>query len=217
MSRRPVEFAYGIKLIVLWMLIPWLCLIIPRIYTEFSAHMTTLEVTLGEETYSQYPDEYKAFKAEINSKEVGVHAPVTSKKGDKITVIMRNGKYYLTPMDEKTLNSHMTFGGRFVRITNNSGGYHVFGLAAALLICFLLTVKKSKDIRGVYPKLAKSTNIFGIICCVLMSAAMLFYNIDGSLTSTGFVLIGLFIGIIYAAVFALAWLIECLILSFAKK
>ena len=86
-----------------------------------------------------------------------------------------------------------------------------------LLICFLITVKKSKDIRGVYPKLAKSTNIIGIICSVLMSAAMIFYHVDGSLTSTGFVLIGLLIGIIYTAVFMLAWLIECLIMAFAKK
>ena len=217
MSKRPFEFAYGIKLIALWMLIPFLCLIVPRIYTEFSAHMTTQEVTLGEEIYSPYPDDYKGFKAEINGVEDGVHAPVTSKKGDKITVVLRNGRYYLTPDDEKMLDSYVSFGGRFARVTNNSAGYHVLGLAVALLICFLITVKKSKDIRGVYPKLAKSTNIIGIICSVLMSAAMIFYHVDGSLTSTGFVLIGLLIGIIYTAVFMLAWLIECLIMAFAKK
>lgn len=217
MSKRPFEFAYGIKLIALWMLIPFLCLIVPRIYTEFSAHMTTQEVTLGEEIYSPYPDDYKGFKAEINGVEDGVHAPVTSKKGDKITVVLRDGNYYLTPKNEQILKSYTTFGGRFVRVTNNSAGYHVLGLAAVLLITFLITLKKNKEIREVYPKLAKTTKIIGAICCGFMSAVTLYYSIDGSLTSVGWLLIGLFVGIIYTLIFALAWITECAIMTFAKK
>ena len=217
MARRPVEFAYGIKLIALWMLIPFLCLMIPKFYAEFSTKMTAQEVTLGEERYSMYPDEYKGFRAEINGNEVGVYAPVTSKKGDKITVVLRDGNYYLTPKNEQILKSYTTFGGRFVRVANNSGGFHVLGLAAMLLITFLITLKKNKEIREVYPKLAKTTKIIGAICCGFMSAATLYYSIDGSLTSVGWLLIGLFVGIIYTLIFLLAWITECAIMTFAKK
>ena len=50
-----------------------------------------------------------------------------------------------------------------------------------------------------------------------MSAVTLYYPIDGSLTSVGWLLIGLFVGIIYTLIFALSWITECAIMKFAKK
>jgi len=46
MKGKPVHFAYGIKLVALWMLIPFVLMFIPRLANEFKFQMTTAEVML---------------------------------------------------------------------------------------------------------------------------------------------------------------------------
>ena len=57
MISKPVSFAYGIKLVALWMLIPFVLMFIPRLATEFSAKVTIHEATLVADSFSNYPDE----------------------------------------------------------------------------------------------------------------------------------------------------------------
>ena len=192
MVRKPVLFAYGIKLILTWMLIPLVIMFIPLLGREFSYKMTTQEVTLLKETYSMYPDEYKCFEADINGRTMTIQAPVTSEPGDTVTVILRNGEYYLTPDDSETLKAHTTFMGRFLKVTNINIGYHVVGFAAALLITFLITVKKVTD-------------IIGIILSVIMSAALLFAAIENTLNGVAIAYLSFFAGMIYMAVFVIIW------------
>ena len=216
MFKRPVEFLYGIRIIALWMLIPFVLAFIPELINEYNFQMTTQEVTLGDEIFSYYPDEYKCFESDVNGHDRGVHAPVTSKTGDKITVILRNGEYYMTPRDEQTLNSYTTFWGRFRRVTNNKFGAHVVGFAAALLVSFLITFRRKKEIREIYPKLSKITNIGGIISCVIMAGTMVYYVIDGTLTAVGIICIGMLLGMIYTGISILGWVTECTIMAKAK-
>ena len=205
MVRKPVLFAYGVKLILTWMLIPLVVMFIPLLGREFSFKMTTQEVTLLKETYSMYPDEYKCFEADLNGRTMTIQAPVTSEVGDTITVIFRNGEYYITPKDAETLKKHTTFTGRFLKVTNINLGYHVAGFAAALLIAFLITVKNRKKIRSVYPKLSKATDIAGIIVSVIMSAALLFAAIENTLNGVAIAYLSFFAGMIYMAVFVIIW------------
>ena len=211
------QFTYGLKLVATWMLIPFVVMFIPQFFTEFSARMTTQEVVLLDPSFSYYPEEYSSFKTDINGKERVVHAPVTSRSGDTITVVMRNGDYYLTPMDDNTMKAYTTIGGRFIRVCDNIFGYHVIGIASVLLVSFVLTVNKRKAIREICPRLAKVTDITGIVLSVIMSALLLFAVIEQSLTGIGIAYLGLFAGIGYTGIFVIAWLIESLILTFAKK
>jgi len=110
----------------------------------------------------------------------------------------------------------MTTSGRFLRICNNNFGYHVIGLAVALLISFLLTLNKGKEIRSGYPKLSKITDIAGIVVSVVMSVALLYGVIANTLTGLGIAYLTLMLGIVYTVVFVLAWGIECAIYTFAK-
>ncbi len=205
MIRKPLKFIYGIKLIATWMLIPFVLMFVPDLIKEFSARMTTREVTLLEETYSSYPDEILYFKADIDGKERVVSAPVSAEEGDQITVILRNGSYYLTPLNAETMNKYMTFSGRFMRICNNNFGYHVIGIAAVLLLSFLITFKKRKEIRAVLPTLSKVTDIAGMITATIMTAAMLYGVLDNSLMGLGVAYICLFLGIFYTALFTVIW------------
>ena len=209
MFNKASQFAYGIKLIATWMLIPFVLMFIPILCKEFRYQMTACEVTLMKETYSAYPDEYSSFETEINGRERVVQAPVTSKEGDKITVILRNGEYYLTPQDSGTMDSYMTFGGRFIRVTNNNLGYHVIGLSIALVLSFLFTFKNRRAIRKTYPLLSKVTDIAGITVSVIMSAVLVYAAIDGTLTSLSFAYLSLMLGIAYTAIFVLAWIVDC--------
>ena len=216
MKGKPVHFAYGIKLVALWMLIPFVLMFIPRLANEFKFQMTTAEVMLKKETFSYYPDEYSCYETEINGNTINVHAPVTSRVGQKITVILRDGNYYKTVWDEQDIRDYMTTSGRFLRICNNNFGYHVIVLAVALLISFLLTLNKGKEIRSGYPKLSKITNIAGIIVSVIMSVALLYGVIANTLTGLCIAYLTLMLGIVYTVVFVLAWGIECSIYTFAK-
>lgn len=211
MANKPAQLAYGFKLIATWMLIPFVLMLSVLLIQEFTHRFSTTEVTLGEETYSGYPDEYHAFKTDINGKERVVQAPVTSKTGDTITVILRDGSYYKTPKDAEDLKATTTFGGRFMKVCGNNFGIHAAAIAAVLLISFFLTLTKTKDVRKVYPKLSKITDIAGMICSAIMSFLLVYAIIDGSLTSLGLAYLGLFLGIIYTAIFAIAWFAECII------
>ncbi|MBO4579152.1 MAG: hypothetical protein J5715_03250 [Clostridiales bacterium] len=209
MVGKLLKFAYGIKLIATWMIIPFILSLVPGLWNEFTTQYSTQEVTLVKESYSGYPDVYLAFDAEAGGKNyVGVHTPVTSKVGDTVTVVLRNGKYYLTPEDEATMNAYMTVPGRFLRITNNFLGYHVAGFAAALLISFILTFKKRKEIRSLRPILSKVTDIAGIVFSAGMSFALIYGVTAETLTALGIALIGMGAGIVYTAVFTFAWLVE---------
>jgi hypothetical protein len=178
---------------------------VPDLIKEFSARMTTREVTLLEETYSSYPDEILYFKADIDGKERVVSAPVTAEEGDQVTVILRNGSYYLTPLDSETMDKYMTFTGRFMRICNNNFGYHVIGIAAVLLLSFLITFKNRKEIRAGLPTLSKVTDIAGMLTATVMTAALLYGVLDNSLTGLGVAYICLFLGIFYTALFTVIW------------
>ena len=216
MANKPVQLAYGFKLIATWMLIPFVLLLSVLLIQEFTHRFSTTEVTLGEETYSGYPDEYHAFKTDINGKERVVQAPVTSKTGDTITIILRDGNYYKTPHDADDLKACTTFGGRFMKVCGNNFGIHAAAIAAILLITFLITFTKTKDVRKVYLKLSKITDNAGMICSAIMSLVLVFAVIDGSLTSLGVAYLGLFLGIIYTAILAIAWLVECIIQMYCK-
>ena len=209
MFNKASQFAYGIKLIATWMLIPFVLMFIPILCKEFRYQMTACEVTLMKETYSAYPDERLNFETEINGRERVVQAPVTSKEGDKITVILRNGEYYLTPQDSGTMDSYMTFGGRFIRVTNNNFGLHVIGISIALVLTFLITLKNRKTIRKAYPLLSKVTDIAGITVSVIMSAVLIYAVIDNTLTSLLISYLSLMLGIAYTAIFVLAWIVDC--------
>ena len=209
MGRKLVQLSYGFKLIATWMLIPFVLMFVPVLANEFSNTMTTCEVTLQNETNSSYPDEYLNFEADINGRTRVVQAPVTSKTGDKITVILINGSYYFTPKDADDIKAYTTFGGRFIRVTDNNFGKHVIGIAAVLLATFLITIKKRKEIRSAFPKLSKATDITGIICSVIMSVTMLCAIIDGTLGAIGIFYLALMLGIAYTAIFGIAWIIEC--------
>lgn len=217
MTNKIAQFVYGFKLIATWMLIPFVLFFSLMLYNEFKIKVTTTEVTLMKQLYSAYPDEYLAFEADINGKTRGVHAPVTSKSGDKITVVLRDGSYYLTPKTPDDLKAYTTFSGRFLKVCNNNLGYHAVALAVVLLITFLLTIGKTKDIRKIYPKLSKSADIAGIICSVIMSLALLYAVLDNSLTSMGIAYLALYLGIVYTAVFSISWLIEFTVFSRAKN
>ncbi|MBR3340025.1 MAG: hypothetical protein IKG30_00255 [Clostridiales bacterium] len=216
MKRNPLQFAYGIKLVALWMLIPFILFFIPLLAKEFSGKVTTQEVTLKEETYSGYPDEILCFKTDINGKERVIYAPVTSKTGDKVTVILRNGSYFTTAIEPDDLFNHATFAGRFLKVCNNNFGYHTVIIAAVLLLTFLITLRKSKEIRSRYRKLSKITDIGGMIICFIMSVTLIYGAVEGSLTGIGIAYLGLFSGIIYTAIFVIAWVIEWLIFNFSK-
>lgn len=211
MVRKTAQIAYGFKQIATWMLIPFVLMLGVMLVMEFSHRFTTTEVILGEETYSGYPDEYHAFKADINGKEEYVHAPVTSLTGDTITVILRDGKYYKTPEDADDLKECTSFGGRFMKVCGNNFGIHAAALAAVLLVTFLATIKKTKEVRELYPKLSKITDIAGIICSAIMSVVLIYAIIDNSLTSIGFAYLSLFLGIIYTAISVIAWVCELII------
>ena len=208
MIRKPVIWAYGIKLIATWMLIPFILMFVPMLVTEFSASFSTQDVVLQEETYSGYPDEYLSFKTSINGKEQVVHAPVTAKTGDTITVILKDGSYYKTPRDAKDLDETTTFTGRFMKCCNNFYGYLVVAIAAILLGAFLLTLKKRKVIREEAPTLSKVTDITGIICSIGMSIALIYGVIDDTLTGLCVAVIFMGVGIIYALVFVIAWIVD---------
>lgn len=215
MISKPVSFAYGIKLVALWMLIPFVLMFIPRLATEFSAKVTIHEATLVADSFSNYPDEILWFDADINGQRYNVSAPTTAKVGDKVTVVLRDGNYYRTASDDQILHEATTFSGRFLKITNNNFGYHVIGLAAALLLGFVITIGKGTAIRKQFPLLSKVTNIAGIVVAVIMSAALLFAVIDNSLAGVCIAYISLMIGILYTVVFVLAWIIDCANRKFA--
>jgi hypothetical protein len=215
MISKPVSFAYGIKLVALWMLIPFVLMFIPRLATEFSAKVTIHEATLVADSFSNYPDEILWFDADINGQRYNVSAPTTAKVGDKVTVVLRDGNYYRTASDDQILHEATTFSGRFLKVTNNNFGYHVIGLAAALLLGFVITIGKGKAIRMQFPVLSKVTNVTGIVVAVIMSAALLFAVIDNSLAGIGVAYISLMIGILYTVVFVLAWIIDCADRKFA--
>ena len=216
MIRKPFHFVYGIKLIATWMIIPFVLMFIPMLTKEFKAKITTQEVVLMKQAYSGYPDEYLNYETDINGKKRYVQAPVTSKEGDTVTVLLRDGDYYLTPFDSEEMNKHATVKGRFLKVCDNNFGYHVIGLAAALLLSFLLTLKKTKAIRSEHPKLSKATDIGGIIVSVIMSASLLFGVIDNTLDGLAVAYLALSLGIIYTAVFVLAWAVQSIIAAFAK-
>ena len=213
MVRKTALFAYGIKVIAIWMLIPFVLMFIPRFAGEFGAKVTVQEVTLVKETFSMYPDEHKRYEADVNGRKTNVIAPLTSKEGDTITVILRDGEYYKTANDAEDINANVSFAGRFMKIANNNFGYHVIGLAAA----FLLTIKRGKAIRKTAPKLSKITAAIGFAVSVLMSAALLYGVIDNSLTSLGIAYLGLSLGILYTAVFVIVWAVRSAIAGPAKK
>ncbi len=202
-----VDILYGIKLISTWMLIPFLLMFIPLIYQEFSVKFTVADVILEEDYYSSYPDEILCFKTHIDDKERVVFAPVTSKVGDNIKVILKDGDYYKSILDENDYKDYLTFSGRFLRICNNFYGYTVIGMSLILLISFLVTRKKRKEIRSSYPNLTKATDIAGIVCSLILSFLLLYGVIDNTLTSIGLVMIGLVIGIVYIVVFIFGWIL----------
>ena len=181
---------------------------VPILVSEFSATFSAQEVVLQEETYSGYPDEFSSFKTTINGRELCVHAPVTAKTGDTITVILKDGIYYKTPKDSKDLDETITFTGRFLKCCNNFFGYLVIAIAATLLITFLVTLKKRKVIREEAPCLSRVTDITGIICSIIMSAALLYGVIDDTLTGLSVGILSLFFGIIYTVVFMIAWIVD---------
>ena len=217
MVRKTALFAYGIKIIAIWMLIPFVLMFIPIFAGEFGAKVTVQEVTLVKETFSMYPDEHKRYEADVNGRKTNVIAPLTSKEGDTITVILRDGEYYKTANDAEDINANVSFAGRFMKIANNNFGYHVIGLAAAFLLTFLLTIKRGKAIRKTAPKLSKITAAIGFAVSVLMSAALLYGVIDNSLTSLGIAYLGLSLGILYTAVFVIVWAVRSAIAGPAKK
>ncbi len=216
MKAKPLHLIYGIKLVAAWMLIPFVLFFFPLLVNEFKYTMTTQEVTLKEEVYSAYPDEYKDFKADVNGRERYVQAPVTAGEGDVITVILRNGDYYMSTLNPNAIRDYVTVPGRFVRIVNSNFGIHLLAIAAVLLVSFLLTFPKRKQIRSQHPALSKVTDIAGMICSGVMSAALVFGVIEGSLTGIGIAYMGLFLGIAYTAVFLIAWIVQFLIMTFAK-
>jgi len=205
MIRKALRFTYGVKLIATWMIIPFILMFIPQLVSEFRQDITTTAVTLLEETYSGYPDVYRCFKAEVNGKMRDVQAPVTSETGDTITVVLRNGEYYLSVKEPNDYRDHVTFSGRFLRVCNNIFGYHVIGIGAVLLLSFLITIRKRKEIRTKMPGISKVTDIAGLICAVIISVPMVYAVIENSLSGIGFAYLGLFLGIAYTAAFALAW------------
>jgi hypothetical protein len=216
MIKKTIFLAYGIKLIATWMLIPFVLMFVPILVNEFSATFSTQDVVLQEETYSGYPDEYLCFKTNINGKERAVHAPVTAKTGDTITIILRNGEYYMTPKDSKDLYETTTFTGRFLKRCNNNFGYHVIAITVVLLITFLLTLGKKKLIHKEAQKLSKVTDITGIICSISMSAALIYGVVDNTLMGLGVAYMFLVLGMIYTAVFVVAWIIAMRYYSFEE-
>lgn len=217
MVRKTALFVYGIKIIAMWMLIPFVLMFIPGFISEFGAEVSVQEVTLMTETYSIYPEEHKRFEADVNGRKTNVIAPLTSKEGDTITVILRDGEYYKTANDAEDINANVSFAGRFMKIANNNFGYHVIGLAAAFLLTFLLTIKRGKAIRKTAPKLSKITVVIGFVVSVLMSAALLYGVIDNTLSSLGIAYLGLYLGILYTAVFVIVWAIGSAIATPGKK
>lgn len=205
MFRRSLQFAYGIKFIALWMLIPFILMFIPMLYSEFGGKVTTYEVTLPVETSCPRPADTKCFVIELNGKDVYTYAPLSSKEGDKVTVILRDGEYYKTAYNDQELKESAQFSGRFLKICNNILGYHVIGLAAVLALSSLITIGKSKEVREDYPKLSKITNISGMICSAVMSVILVYFAIESTLTTTSLAFLSFFLGIAYTAVFVLAW------------
>ena len=199
MVRKTFLFAYGIKVIAIWMLIPFVLMFIPRFAGEFGAKVTVQEVTLVKETFSMYPDEHKRYEADVNGRKTNVIAPLTSKEGDTITVILRDGEYYKTANDAEDINANVSFAGRFMKIANNNFG------------------KRGKAIRKTAPKLSKITAAIGFAVSVLMSAALLYGVIDNSLTSLGIAYLGLSLGILYTAVFVIVWAVRSAIAGPGKK
>ena len=215
MIRGPVKFAYGLKLVATWMLIPFLLMLVTALAAEFKDRMTYQEVVLKTETRS-YPEGFLCFKTDINGREDSVIVPDTYKEGDTVTVILRNGEYFKTAVSEQEIKDHTTIIGRTIRVCNNRFGYLVTGIACVLLISFLITFKKRKDVRKEFPKISKITDIAGVVCSVAMSAALVYAVLDYSLDGLAVAVISFFLGIVYASVFVLAWLIESLIHTYAK-
>ncbi len=214
MIKGTIHFAYGIKIIAFWMLIPFIILFIPLLSKEFSFKADVVDVTLKEEHYSMYPDETSCFWVDLNGSETVIFTPVTARPGDTVSVITRDGKYFKTIKEEKDYRDYVSVPGRFLKICNNNFGYHVIGLAAALLLSSLVTLKKGKEIRKLYPKLSKITFIAGAVISGIMSVSNLYGGINNLLLySIAIVYLGLLLGIIYTAIFVLAWITECVIIN----
>ena len=213
MNGKRAGLAYGIRLISAWMLIPFVLMFILMFAKEFFHKVSTAEVELKEEAYSHYPDEISCFKADVNENELVVYAPVTAKTGDKITVIFKDGLYFKSAIEPDDIRDYVTVSGRFMRICNNIMGYHLLGLAFVLLVSFMFTLKRSKAIRGIYPKLSKITNIAGAVFSLVMSAAMVYDVFDSSLESMVYSIFSMIGGIIYSAVFVLAWITEFIVVN----
>ena len=211
MVKKAVCFAYGIRLIAIWMLIPFVLMFVPTLYKEFSAKMTVAEAELKDEISRPYPVMYMRFSADIDGEEYFVEAPPESVTGDRITVILKNGEYYKTPVDSADLEANTTFGGRFLKVCKNNFGYHVVGLASALLITFLITFKSRKAIRTACPVISKVTDITGIVFSVVMSASLIFGVIDNTLDGLVIAYLALYAGILYTAVFGITWFVRSII------
>ena len=207
MIKKPMIFAYGIKLIAMWMLIPFILMFIPALAREFAVNVTTQQVVLGEQTYSRYPDEVLYFNTDVNGKEREVSAPVTCKTGDTVTIVLRNGSYSHTPRDAKELAEHATFRGRFLKICNNNFGIHTAAIAVVFLLTFIVTFKKRKVLRAECPKLSIVTDIAGLACSVIMSASLLYAVMDNGLGALGIAYLSLFLGIAYTVIFIISWII----------
>lgn len=217
MFKKPIQAAYGLKLISFWILIPFVLMLIVTLGNEFRNRMTVQDVILKEETLSRYPDDYSSFKTELNGKEFNVNTSKEYKEGDTVTIILKNGEYYMTPDTLKIQKSYSTFFGRVLRVSNNLMGYIIIGASSVCLITFLLTFKKTKDLRKEYPKLSKVTNISGIISAAIMSGLFIFAVIEGSLNGLCAGIFGVILGIIYTAVFLLVWMGTWAIYAFALK
>jgi len=211
MIRKSEIFAYGIKLIATWMLIPFIVMFIPMLAKEFSVDVTTQEVQLKDETYSGYPDEILCFNADIDGREISIFAPVTSKTGDTVTVILRDGSYYMTSKGPEDIETYTTFAGRFKKICKNNFGYHAVAIGGVLLATFLMTFSKRKDIREECSKISKVTDITGLVCSLVMSAGLLYGVMANTFTSLGIAYLGLMLGIGYTAIFGVAWIIRSLV------
>lgn len=209
MPGRPIQFAYGIKLMATWMMIPFIVMTAQLLFTEFSHKIEAREVTLLEESFNSTPEYCSRFFIDIDGKQDVASTNVGYKTGDKITVIIMDGDYYKTVYNDDEIKKETTIIGRSIKACDNDFSYFAIGVASALLISFVLTFKSRKAIREEYPKISKVTDIAGIVCCILMSAAFFYAVADNSLDGLATAILGLFLGGAYVLLFTLGWLIDC--------
>ena len=207
MLKKLTHIIYGIRLIVTWTLIVLTVLEGYYLIREFGIHTETSNVVLGEAEYRQYSNEYTMFKVTVDGKDMTAKVPAAYTTGDEVEVIVRDDIYPLILKDAESEYDYISLEGRTKRALDNDASRLIGDAAALFILTFALTLKKGRDIKGLYPKLTKATYIFG---AVMVIPATITFIRSCNFFAWDHLIIGLLLTIGFPLLFTLIWIIAVL-------